>query len=100
MLTTPGVFVDGWKPASEQIPATLVAASVNRAETISGWDLEKKSPKAAQRVAPAGNVYWFDKLAGVENLKALLDNAMKAPDAVRHAEGFNHYQIAPWAQEN
>lgn len=99
LLTTPGVFADGWKPNTDDIPATLVAASVGRAETISGWDLLTNKPKAAQRVAPAGSVYWFDKLASTENLATLLDNAMKAQDAMRHAEGFNHYIIAPWAQE-
>ena len=77
---------------------------MNRAETISGWDLAANKhggrPKPAQRVAPAGSVYWFDKLADVETLQALVHNGLMLNDAARRAEGFNHCTIAPWAQEN
>jgi CRISPR-associated protein Cmr3 len=101
LLTTPGLFADGWQP--DDIPATLVAASVNRAETISGWDLVTKLPKPAQRVAPAGSVYWYachGKLADAAVLKALLHNELPCGDTARRAEGFNHCHIAPWAEEN
>lgn len=97
LLTTPGLFADGWKP--DGIPATLVAASVGRAGTISGWDLLTNAPKPAQRVAPAGSVYWFDKLADLAILRALADNGLPLDDATRRAEGFNRCLIAPWAKE-
>lgn len=98
LLATPGLFGDGWKP--DGIAATLVAASVGRAGTISGWDLLTNLPKAAQRVAPAGSVYWYDKLADLAALRALIDNGLPQDDAARHAEGFNRCLIAPWAEEN
>lgn len=99
LLTTPGLFADGWKPAG--IPATLAAASVNRADTISGWDMLTGQPKPAQRIAPVGSVYWYGKLADIEALKALLHNGLEAAaNPTRHAEGFNHCHIAPWAEEN
>lgn len=98
LLTTPGIFRGGWQ--SENVPATLVAASVSRAETISGWDLLNSKPKPAQRIAPTGSVYWYDKLADLTALRGLVENGLSIDDSSRRAEGFNHCQIAPWAEEN
>lgn len=96
MLTTPGLFSGGWRP--DGIPATLVAASVSRAETVSGWDLVTNKPKPAQRVAPTGSVYWFENFMGdVAALKALALNGFPLADPARHAEGFGKLAIAPWA---
>lgn len=101
LLATPGIFPAGWQP--EGVPATLVAASVSRAETISGWDLVTNKPKPAQRVAPVGSVYWYechDKLADLAALKTLANNGLSLDDPARRAEGFNHCFVAPWAEEN
>ena len=96
MLTTPGLFSGGWRP--DGIPAALVAASVSRAETISGWDIVTNKPKPAQRVAPTGSVYWFENLTGnLTTLKALAQNGFPMEDPARHAEGFGKLVIAPWA---
>ena len=97
ILTTPGIFSAGWQP--EGIPATLLAASVSRAETVSGWDLVTKKPKPAQRIAPTGSVYWYGKLTDLNVLKALADNGLSITDPLRRAEGFNHCFIAPWQAE-
>lgn len=96
ILSTPGIFSTGWHP--NDVPATLVAASVSRAETISGWDLLTGKPKPAQRIAPTGSVYWFDKLADLAALQSLPDNGLSSDDPSRRAEGFNHCRIAPWAE--
>lgn len=98
ILTTPGLFADGWHPAP--LPATLVAAVASRNETISGWDLLSRRPKPAQRVVPTGSVYWYDKLADLAALRALVDNGLPIIDAARCAEGFNQCGIAPWPKEN
>ena len=101
ILTTPGIFSAGWQP--EGVPGNLVAASVSRAETISGWDLLTGKPKPAQRIAPTGSVYWYEchnKLADLNALKGLVDNGLSINDPSRRAEGFNHCHIAPWAEEN
>jgi CRISPR-associated protein Cmr3 len=96
MLTTPGLFSGGWRP--DGVPATLVAASVSRAETVSGWDLVTNKPKPAQRVAPTGSVYWFEHFTGdLAALKALALNGFPMEDPARHAEGFGKLAIAPWA---
>ncbi len=96
MLTTPGLFSGGWRP--DGVPATLVAASVSRAETVSGWDLVTNKPKSAQRVAPTGSVYWFEDFTGnPAPLKALALNGFPMADPARHAEGYGKLVIAPWA---
>lgn len=95
LLTTPGLFADGWKPAG--IPTTLVAASVGRADTVSGWDLLSNQPKPAQRVAPAGSVYWFDDFTGdIATLQTLAQHGLPPADPARHAEGFGKLAIAAW----
>lgn len=98
ILTTPGIFAAGWQP--DGVPGELVAASVSRAETISGWDLHTGKPKPAQRIAPTGSVYWYEchnKLADLATLQQLVNNGLSINDPSRHAEGFNHCHIAPWA---
>lgn len=99
LLRTPGLFAQGWQP--DGIPAHLVAASVGRSETISGWDLLTGEPKPALRAAPAGSVYWFDKLADPAALRHLLDNGLPLPEteAARRTEGYNQFQIAPWVAD-
>ncbi len=94
LLTTPGLFAEGWQP--EGVPGDLVAVAVSRAQTVSGWDLRTGKPKAAQRIAPTGSVYWFDKLADLQRLKNLVNNGVSLNDPTRRAEGFNHCRVAPW----
>lgn len=116
ILATPGLFEHGWRlpgldandlwRGPDGCTARLVAASVNRADVISGWDLAKWShgaggPKAALRVAPTGSVYWFEALQGkVEALGKLAAEGCWAissyPDCGRRAEGFNNVLIAAW----
>lgn len=98
LLTTPGMFAAGWQP--EGVPARLVAAAVGRYETVSGWDVRSTAnrPKAAQRVAPSGSVYWYDEFHGdLDQLKHLASAGLAPADPTRHAEGFGKLAIAPWA---
>jgi CRISPR-associated protein Cmr3 len=109
VLTSPGLFTNGWLlPGVDSdnqfsfggITARLVSASVPRAETISGWDLARRQPKPAQRVAPTGSVYWLDDLqATPEQLRKLAENGLWSElceDAARRAEGFNRCVIGVW----
>ena len=68
ILLTPGLFAEGYLPAGGQfdfggVKATVIAAAVNRYQTVSGWDYKEKHPKPTRRLAPAGSVY-FLKLDG------------------------------------
>jgi len=107
VLASPGIFADGWKlPELDSdncfalvgVTGRLVCAAVPRAEVISGWDLAKRQPKPAQRVAPAGSVYWLEELrATPEQLRKLADAGLwpdAGYDASRRAEGFNRITFA------
>ncbi len=104
ILTTPGIFPDGWRlPGMAEdgcfelcgVRGRVVAAAVNRAEVISGWDLANRKPKAAQRAAPAGSVYWLEDLeADEDSLRKLAEHGLwpeTGYDASRRAEGFNRF---------
>lgn len=111
VLTTPGVFTQGWLPNGfvpegdgsyrlelHGVRARLVCASVQRAAIVSGWDIARWQPKAAQRAAPAGSVYWLDQLeATPEALGKLAENGFwraECEDSQRRAEGFNRFSFA------
>jgi len=113
VLTTPGIFQDGWLPPGVRpdghggfvfelagVRGRLVAAAVPRFQVVSGWDLARWRPKPAQRAAPAGSVYWLEDLqASPEALEGLVQRGLwdePCPDPVRRAEGFNRFTLAPW----
>lgn len=117
VLTSPGLFIDGWKlpsldrPSLETtddritlpggITAKLVSAAVPRAETLSGWDLAKWRPKLAQRVVPSGSVYWLEDMnATPDALRKLVETGLwgnPCEDRQRKAEGFNRIAIGAWS---
>ncbi|MFC4621983.1 type III-B CRISPR module-associated Cmr3 family protein [Comamonas nitrativorans] len=110
VLTSPGLFTQGWLPNGcagdnrdfrfelHGVKARLVAASVARSEVVSGWDLARWQPKAAQRIAPGGSVYWLDDLqASPDALRKLAACGLwgePCEDAARRAEGFNRFTLA------
>lgn len=109
VLTTPGLFEQGWllpgldaehRLSLAGVTGRLVCAAVPRAEVISGWDLARAQPKAAERVAPTGSVYWIDELdATAEQLRKLAERGLWSDaeqNATRRAEGFNRFALAAW----
>lgn len=109
VLTTPGLFPEGWRlPGVDKegsltfrgVRARLVCAAVPRAETVSGWDLARRHPKPAERMAPAGSVYWLDELEATPDALGKLVAAglwgEPCEDAGRRAEGFNRIAIAAY----
>jgi CRISPR-associated protein Cmr3 len=106
VLTTPGIFANGWRLPTDQagrfsageVRGRVVAAQVARSQVVSGWDLAKWQPKPAERVAPTGSVYWLDELeASEESLFALQAQGLWPEghiDAARRAEGFNRFTFA------
>ena len=114
VLTTPGFFTRGWLPNGCLVEndrrlcfelcgvsGRLVCAAVPRPAVISGFDLARRCPKPAQRIAPAGSVYWLDNLeASEESLLALLDRGLwseQAESDTRRVEGFNCFEFAEWS---
>ena len=106
MLTSPGIFGDGWKLAGtdangrwhfQGASARLACAAVPRLETLSGWDVARGMPKPALRAAPAGSVYWLDDFQGDPRALAVLQrDGLALDDAARRAEGFNNCLLAEW----
>ena len=114
ILTTPGLFEGGWKPAGvagdgrdlrfdlHGVRARVVCAAVPRSEVISGFDLAKRppGPKPAQRAAPAGSVYWLDELdATADALRNLAARGLwpdRGENAARRAEGFNRFTFGAY----
>ena len=109
VLTSPGLFTDGWRLSGVDadgnfnlsgVKGRVVSAAVPRFETISGWDLARYQPKPAQRVAPAGSIYWLDELdATPEALDKLATRGLwldPCEDASRRAEGFNRFAFAAY----
>ncbi len=122
ILASPGILPHGWllpglDPDQPGAPAQwlgctvrLVAASVPRYQTVSGWDVAAHRPKPAQRAAPAGSVYWLEIVEGDANdLLQLQDCGLWVlPDLreetsslwqQRRAEGFNNVWIGRWSPE-
>ena len=109
VLTTPGLFARGWLPtgmdAEQQLAlhgvgGRLVCAAVPRADIVSGWDLARQQPKAAERMVPTGSVYWIAQLAATpEQLRKLAEHGLWGDahqNATRRAEGFNRFTLAAW----
>ncbi len=109
VLTTPGLFTQGWllpgvgsghHLSLHGITGRLVCAAVPRAEVISGWDLAHSQPKAAERVAPTGSVYWIDELVATpEQLRKLAEHGLwlgADQNSARMAEGFNRFTFAAY----
>lgn len=113
ILATPGLFAGGWLPPGirrgsdggyrlvcEGFSARLACATVSRNEVVSGWDLANWRPKIAQRVVPAGTVYWFDEFDGdAGKLAEWVKGGLWGEDAdqQRRAEGFNNAWLGTWA---
>ena len=109
ILTSPGVFANGWRlPGMDEegrfslngVRGRVVSACVQRGDVISGFDLAKRQPKPAERMAPAGSVYWLDDLeSDPETLRKLADHGLwpsEDYDAARRAEGFNRFVFGLW----
>jgi CRISPR-associated protein Cmr3 len=59
LLTTPGCFAAGWRPA--RLNGRLLAAAVPGSISVSGWDLARGGPKPNRFAAQAGSVYFLNE---------------------------------------
>ena len=117
VLTSPGIFTEGWLPAGvtetgvtgeekilrfelDGLKAKLVCAAIPRATVISGWDLAANRPKAAQRGVPGGSVYWLEDLeATPEQLRKLANHGLwqdSENNSSRRIEGYNRFVFATY----
>ena len=114
VLTTPGIFEDGWLPTGATrgedgirfdlhgVRGRIVCAAVPRYQVVSGWDLANWKPKAAERAAAPGSVYWLelDEGVGPDDLRRLAARGLwtdtEHAQRMRRAEGFNRLAVAAW----
>ncbi len=59
VLTTPGCFTAGWRPAV--LNGQLLAAAVPGSLSVSGWDLARGGPKPNRFAAQAGSVFFLNE---------------------------------------
>lgn len=89
VLTTPGLFANGWCPPSWRESDALQAAAVPDPIALSGWDLARSGPKPTRFAAPAGSSYFFKQ--PVENSPLRL-----CPNAEDHAAGWGQYLLGTY----
>ena len=104
ILLTPGLFAKGYLPALDPkitggVTATVMAAAVNRYQTVSGWDYEKDRPKPTRRLAPAGSVYFLKLDGGDSAIDGFIDavwmhNVSDDPQAC--LDGFGLAVLGAW----
>lgn len=120
ILTSPGVFPDGWLPPGCEeeegrivfirgsLRARLHAAILGRPGVISGWDMANHCPKPACKVAPIGSVYWFAVEKGdTAELEVLWRRSLYAQQTnlddeyriARQREGFGRVWFGIWQPE-
>ena len=113
VLLTPGIFSNGWLPelfrkddggswciSFNGLEAQLISLSLPRPDTVSGWDMHTRRPKAAVRAAAAGSVYYMKLLKGNEDSLRNLDNYLTkntlvdpVTEPIRNIEGFGIAQL-------
>lgn len=116
VLTTPGIFAAGWLPNGAKpnerredgavrfelsgVSGWIVSAAVPRFEVVSGWDIARWQPKAAERATPTGSVWWLEELdATPEALRKLAGRGLwsdPCENESRRAEGFNRFTFAAY----
>lgn len=109
-LLTPAIFGNGYLPVwlnettmegilpYTNIQVRLKACSMDRWMPVSGWDMQKHSPKAMRKAVAAGAVYWFEILNGdIKELKQLMMQSV-SDDQQDQNDGFGIVSIASWIQ--
>lgn len=90
VLTTPGHFMERWRP--QCLDGHLVAAAVPGHVAVSGWDLAHGGPKPTRFAAAAGSVYFL------ESLPTNLPDALSDRDDDRQ-QGWGCYLQGVWNDE-
>ncbi len=79
-LATPACFDGGWRPKNWgdffEGDVRLLAAALNRGESLGGFDWAKNEHKPARRFVPAGSVYYFESRDRARLKSGLLQNAV------------------------
>jgi CRISPR-associated protein Cmr3 len=122
VLTQPAWFQKAWHPhwmnedtgdcTYNGVGFQWVAARIERAMKIGGWDLANQRPKPLRAFVPAGSVFYFEGLKDTKDTKAACDtfwnrcisqnpvdsngNFLEAFDRI----GFGHALVGNWGEAN
>ncbi len=110
-LATPAIFTNGWLPGfinpetlvgkfpESELQLKLRAAAIPRWEAGTSWDMTKskggKGMRTAQRMAPAGSVYWFE-IQGDSPAEPLRKSWLKSISDHREKDGFGLVLPGVW----
>jgi CRISPR-associated protein Cmr3 len=96
-LATPTYFTDGWKPDRWERffdgSVGLVAAALNRFQSLGGFDWAANNHKPARRYVPAGAVYFFEAHGAARVKPGLVQNAITDLGA---EIGFGQIIVGEW----
>lgn len=90
ILTTPGLFTEGWKPKS--LEGWIRAAAVPAFLAVSGWDLARGGPKPTRFAVVAGSAYFLDSFPN--HLPDTL-----ADESCNRKQGWGCYVQGVWSYE-
>lgn len=86
-FVTPTYFRHGWLPEKWEKffdgEVRMVAAAVNRYESLGGFDWAKNQHKPARRYVPAGSVYYFESPATVKLTEFVLETNALADEGAQ-----------------
>jgi len=96
-LATPTYFTNGWKPDKWERffdgRVEMVAAAVNRFQSLGGFDWAANTHKPARRYVPAGAVYFFESDGKARLKPGLAQNAITDFGA---EIGFGQILVGEW----
>lgn len=107
-LLTPALFAAGWRPAwlnqdREGAPPgigglklRLRAATLERWQPHSGWDLALRRPRAGRKLVPSGAVYWFEIVEANDDALAAFWLVPISDHEQDRRDGFGLALIHPW----
>ncbi|MBZ0102126.1 MAG: type III-B CRISPR module-associated protein Cmr3 [Thermoanaerobaculia bacterium] len=102
LLATPAILQLGWCPKRlfDAPPGSvLIAASVGRAEVVSGWDLATNKGRPSRRCAPAGSVYFLRLGGDTTARRAWAEKAWLEPRAdsdTDRLDGYGSVLLGAW----
>lgn len=99
-FATPTYFARGWRPADWgtffEGPVDLVAAALNRYESVGGFDVAAGQEKPARRFVPAGSTYYFET-PGEESARLRPGLIQGAVTEFGAEIGFGQIRVQRWA---
>lgn len=101
LLVTPAYFSGENQPGKSltDLGAEVVAIINNRFQTVSGWDYQKKRPKATKHLVPAGSIFFLKLSDGPEKRKEFIKQVWGktiGDDPQMNSDGYGLSLLGNW----